>query len=160
MSNALVINTGPLIAFSQIGALELLRQLPLRIVTSEIVREEFVVGLDSGDSTASGWPEWLPVLPLRQPLPPLATISLDRGEASVIQLALKESIDTVCIDESQGRRCAKALKLQVTGSLGLLGLAKRQGIIAAVRPLVIAMSSHGNWFREDLVASFLAALGE
>ncbi len=160
MSNALVINTGPLIAFSQIGALELLRQLPLRIVTTEIVREEFLRGRDSEHSVTDDWPEWKEVLPLLQPLPPLATISLDRGEASAIQLALEESIDLVCIDESQGRRCAKALKLQVTGSLGLLGIAKRHGIIAAVRPLVTAMSIQGNWFREDLVAQFLTGLGE
>ena len=160
MDNGLVINTGPLIAFSQIGELALLRQLPRRMVTTEIVCEEFRRGRDSEHSVVADWPDWLEVLPLRQPLPPLATISLDRGEASVIQLALEESIDTVCIDEVQGRRCAKALKLQVTGSLGLLGLAKRQGIIAAARPLVAAMSSHGNWFREDLVARFLSELGE
>ena len=160
MNNSLVINTGPLIAFSHIAAQELLRQLPLRIVTTEIVRQEFLCGLDAEHSTTSDWPEWLLVLPLRQPLPPLATVRLDQGEASVIQLALEESIDTVCIDETLGRRCAKALKLKVTRSLGLLGLAKRHGIITEVRPLVWAMSSHGNWFREDLVAQFLAGLGE
>ena len=157
MNNSLVINTGPLIAFSHIDAFDLLRQLPIRIVTTEIVREEFLCG---GDSPGGDWPEWLDVLPLRQPLPPLATISLDRGEASVIQLALEESIDLVCIDEVHGRRCAKAMKLQVTGSLGLLGLAKRHGIIAAARPLITAMSSRGNWFREDLVTRFLTELGE
>ena len=60
----------------------------------------------------------------------------------------------------QGRRCGKALKLQVTGSLGLLGMAKHHGIIAAARPLVTAMSNQGNWYREDLVAQFLTGLGE
>lgn len=160
MSDALVINTGPLIAYSRIRAIDLLRQLPVRIVTTEIVREEFLQGGDSGHSSADDWPEWLEVLPLRQPLPLLATVSLDRGEASVIQLALEESIDLVCIDEAQGRRSAKALKLQVTGSLGLLGMAKRHGIIAAARPLVAAMSNLGNWYREDLVAQFLKGLGE
>lgn len=160
MSNALVINTGPLIAYSRIASLDLLRQLPLRIVTTEIVREEFLRGRNSEHSAIDDWPEWLEVLPLMQPLPPFETARLDRGEASVIQLALEEFIDLVCIDESQGRSCAKALKLQVTGSLGLLGMAKRHGIIAAARPLVTAMSNQGNWYREDLVAQFLTGLGE
>lgn len=120
----------------------------------------FLRGRDVEHSLRGAWPDWLEVLPLRQPLPPLATVSLDRGEASVIQLALEESIETVCIDETQGRRCAKALKLHVTGSLGMLGLAKRHGIISAVRPLITAMSSHGNWFRENLVNQFLAELDE
>lgn len=157
MIDSLVINTGPLISFSHIDAFDVLRQLPLRIVTTEIVREEFLCG---SDSPVGDWPDWLEILPLQQQIPPLATISLDRGEASVIQLALEKSIETVCIDEVLGRRCAKALKLQVTGSLGLLGVAKRHGVIAAARPLIAAMSSHGNWFRKELVAQFLAELGE
>jgi predicted nucleic acid-binding protein len=45
---------------------------------------------------------------------------LDRGEASVVQLAISEGIETVCIDEHQGRRVARLNGLRVTGSLGFL----------------------------------------
>ena len=159
MSDAIVINTGPLVALSQANALDVVRQLPVRLVTSETVQREFLRGVELGHQLAA-WPDWVAVLALHEPLQPLATVGLDVGEASVIQLAIDQSIRTVCIDEVQGRRCAKALGLQVTGSLGLLGMAKRLGLIDAVRPLVAAMSSHGNWFREDLVARFLSELGE
>lgn len=46
--------------------------------------------------------------------------SLDRGEAAVIQLALDQGIETVCIDESIGRRVARMNGLTLTGSIGIL----------------------------------------
>lgn len=159
MNDAIVINTGPLIALAQANALEVVRQLPLRLVTSEAVQREYLRGVELGHQLAV-LPDWVAVLPLHEPLQLLATVGLDIGEASVIQLALDQSISTVCIDEVQGRRCAKALGLQVTGSLGLLGMAKRLGLIDAVRPIVSAMSRQGTWFDPKLIARFLAELGE
>jgi predicted nucleic acid-binding protein len=53
--------------------------------------------------------------------------SLDLGEASVIQLALNENINTVCIDESAGRRIARLSGLSLTGTISILIKAKRQG---------------------------------
>lgn len=52
---------------------------------------------------------------------------LDRGEASVVKLAINEGIETVCIDEHLGRRVARLNGLRVTGSLGILIRAKREG---------------------------------
>ncbi|WP_216594172.1 hypothetical protein [Synechococcus sp. PCC 6312] len=46
--------------------------------------------------------------------------SLDSGEAAVIQLALNQNIQTVCIDETSGRRIARLNGLNVTGSIGIL----------------------------------------
>lgn len=42
--------------------------------------------------------------------------SLDLGEASVIQLALDENIQTVCIDEAVGRRVARLNGLSLTSN--------------------------------------------
>ncbi|WP_243714094.1 hypothetical protein [Nostoc sp. 106C] len=53
--------------------------------------------------------------------------SLDLGEASVIQLALNKNIPTVCIDEAVGRGIARLSGLLVTGSIGILLRAKREG---------------------------------
>jgi predicted nucleic acid-binding protein len=46
--------------------------------------------------------------------------SLDSGEAAMIQLALNENIQTVCLDEIVGRRMARLHGLTVTGSIGVL----------------------------------------
>lgn len=72
---------------------------------------------------------------LAEPLSPLALAALDEGEASVIQLALEQSIPRVCIDEIKGRRAAAATGLAMLGSLGLIGKAKSLGLIAKARLL-------------------------
>jgi predicted nucleic acid-binding protein len=86
--------------------------------------------------------------------------ALDLGEAAVIELALDRRIEWVCIDDWKGRRTALALGLQVTGTLGLLGRAKRDGLIPAVRPWVEKLTRAGAWYDPELVRRFLVALDE
>jgi predicted nucleic acid-binding protein len=68
--------------------------------------------------------------------------SLDLGEASVIQLALNLSINTVCIDEAIGRRIARLSGLSLTGSIGILLKAKRRNPEISVKAAIDRMLSH------------------
>jgi predicted nucleic acid-binding protein len=90
----------------------------------------------------------------------LAQYVLDAGEAAVIQLALELGVADVCIDEWRGRRAAAAAGLQVTGTLGLLGRAKRVGLIPEVLPWVEKLTASGVHYHPGLLRDFLSALGE
>ncbi len=158
MDRRIVINTGPLIALMRMKALEIPGKLDLVFVTPEEVRRELDDGVSVGYPPVR--PVWLTYQRLQSPLPPLVTSVLDAGEAAVIQLALDEGIAQVCIDELKGRRMARAVGLQVTGALGLLGKAKRDGIIPAVRPYLDRALQAGIRYHPDLVHRFLEALGE
>jgi predicted nucleic acid-binding protein len=85
---------------------------------------------------------------------------LDRGEAAVIQLALNEHIRTVAIDEPAGRRMARLHGLDLTGSVGVLLRAKREGRIASVRTAVERMKNQGIWLSDRVVAFALRDSGE
>ncbi|NJL26562.1 MAG: DUF3368 domain-containing protein [Thermoanaerobaculia bacterium] len=161
MANAaerLVINTGPLIALAKIGALEVAGQLPLVFLCPTEVREE----LDRGE--AKGFPAvdpvWLEVRQLAKPPDLVARVTLDKGEAAVIQLALELGIPQVCIDEVRGRRAAKAVGLEVVGTLGLLLRAKSSGIIPALRLYTDRLQRVEPWYGETLISKVLAAAGE
>jgi predicted nucleic acid-binding protein len=104
-------------------------------------------------------PAWVDVVALGGPLVSATVATLDQGEAAVIQLALENGIASVCIDEWRGRRAATAAGLRVTGSLGLLGRAKRLGLIA-VRPWIAKLKTAGVHYHPELVAKFLASIGE
>ena len=105
-------------------------------------------------------PVWLSYQRLQSPLPALVTSVLDAGEAAVIHLAMDEGIGQVCIDELKGRRMALAVGLKVTGALGLLGKAKREGLISELRPYIERALQTGIRYNPDLVRRFLEALGE
>ena len=61
---------------------------------------------------------------------------LDRGESEAIALALELNAEELLIDERLGRREAARLGISMTGVLGILLIAKRRGLIAAVRPVM------------------------
>ena len=86
--------------------------------------------------------------------------SLDVGEAAVIQLALDQRIPLVCIDETAGRRLARLSGLRVTGSLGILLKAKRQGLFSHIRPCIDNMLERGIWLSPTLIDEVLRLAGE
>ena len=95
--------------------------------------------------------EWLHRLSSPLVIPALLRNSLDVGEASVIQLAPDRRILTVCIDESVGRRMARLSGLSVTGSLGILLRARREGHQLSIREAIERMREKGVWL-SDAVA--------
>ncbi len=158
MDKRIVINTGPLIALMRIQALDLPGKLDLEILAPEEVRLELEEGAQAGHPPVR--PDWLAYHRLKAPLAPMVASVLDIGEAAVIQLALEQSIVQVCIDELKGRRMALAVGLKVTGVLGLLGKAKREGIISGVKPYVDRAVQAGIRYHPELISRFLEAMDE
>lgn len=158
MRESVVIDTGPLITLARIDALDIIGDMPFCFVCPQEVRDEIDEGIQTGYSNIS--PSWLKVLPLEKNISPLAVISLDRGEAAVIQLASEQGISRVCIDEWKGRRAALAVGLKVTGVLGILGKAKKIGLIPAIEPFIRKALNAGIRYDVQLVKKVLDAAGE
>ncbi len=154
----IVINTGPLILLGKIDALDIVGRLPVSFVSPPAVQEELENGIEAGHRKID--PRWLEIRTLRSVVSPLVAISLDRGEAEVIQLALDYGIQDVCLDDLRGRNMAKAIGLQVTGLLGLLARAKLLGIIPRLAPLTEQLLKVGGRYSPVLIQTFLAKFGE
>ncbi len=79
-------------------------------------------------SWASALPAWCEVHEaVANPGPNLS--SLDEGERQAIHLALNFAIDTLLMDDWEGRREAERYHLTVVGTLSLLEQASRKGLI-------------------------------
>lgn len=158
----IVINTGPILALiAASGDLEILRRLYDEVLVPNEVAQEVLAGGQLGfgisQFTAASWLcRWSTDLDIS----PFLQNTLDRGEASVIQLALSENIGTVCIDETPGRRAARLNGLQLTGSAGILLRAKREGHIVSVKAALEQMRMHGIWLSEKVVQVALREAGE
>lgn len=158
----LVINTGPMIALvAALGDLTILDSLYERIIVPREVADELTV--DSvGRFAAKEFLDatWLDKRPERIDVGPLLSSILDSGEAAVIATAQLHGIDVVCIDESAGRRVARMAGLRVTGSLGILLRAKREGWPVKLRECIRRMQSRGVRLGSDVIETALRQAGE
>jgi predicted nucleic acid-binding protein len=71
---------------------------------------------------------WLEIRTTR-PMVSQGLDDLDPGEREAIQLALSSNLNTVLIDDYEGRRMAQTLRLEVLGTLGILERAGRLGML-------------------------------
>jgi len=161
-SKEIVINTGPVIALvAASGDLSILQSLYKRVLVPYEVCQE----IRRGGQKGFGFNEfenasWLEKWPDPLNITPVIRNSLGMGEASVIQLALKESIRTVCIDEFRGRRIARLSGLLLTGSIGILLRAKREDRTISIRQAVKQMKERGIWLSKSVVDFAVRQSGE
>jgi predicted nucleic acid-binding protein len=85
---------------------------------------------------------------------------LDRGEAEAIVLAKELNAETLIIDERTGYLIAKEQGLHVIGTLTVLLMAKEQGVIPVVKPLLDKMMRRGRWYSQFVYTDFLRKIGE
>lgn len=84
---------------------------------------------------------------------------LDLGERCAIGVAMDLGA-ALLVDDRAARRHAVALGLDVLGTLGVLVLAKRRGIIADVKPVALAMWQGGHFISQSALQAVLQAAGE
>ena len=58
------------------------------------------------------------------------------GESSCIALAQKEDDPLLIIDDKRAKRVAQEIGIECMGSIGVLIVAKRKGVITAIRPII------------------------
>ncbi len=149
----IVINTGPLIALTAAwGDLAFLADIYKQILVPFEVSQEIEVGGREGfavnEFKAATFLQ-KQEKPLK--LSPFLANTLDTGEACVMQLALNEQIKTVCIDETVGRRIARLNGLDVTGSVGVLIRAKKQGLPFSIENAIKQMQKKGIWLSKSVI---------
>lgn len=91
------------------------------------------IGIDLPDIRALPWvkiqaPEGFDKVPM--------AADLGAGEKEVLALGLQVPAAVVILDDRLGRLYAKALKLTVSGTLGILLRARSEGRIAEIEPLL------------------------
>lgn len=143
---AIVVDTSCLITLSKIGKVELLKEIFPEIFVPGAVEEEFGYEL----------PEFLRVVAIKdKDLLEFSTSSLGPGESEVLTLAVELNADGVIIDEKKGRKEAKKLGLKLLGTLGLLLLAKKRGLIDDLEDMVDKIVENGFYISDSKIKEVL-----
>lgn len=163
MSEQVVViaDSGPLIALSRIGQLELLPQLFGRVQVPSAVFREVTQGAAEGRSGAAEVraASWIDVVSADEATSSAYSLLVDEGEAEAIAVARARNA-LLIIDDDRGRRLALRVGLQIKGTLGILVLAKRRGLLAHVRPLIEGLSQRGVYVSQRLIDAVLRDAGE
>ncbi|MGA2183427.1 MAG: DUF3368 domain-containing protein [Bryobacteraceae bacterium] len=128
----IIADTGPINYLVLIGSIDLLPVLFDRVILPSAVQAE-LTDPDAPTSVRS-WiadaPAWLHVYetPGRQSYQ-ASVEGLDEGEAAAIALAISLDADLLLMDDRKGVIAARGKGLRVTGTLGVLDLAARRGLV-------------------------------
>jgi predicted nucleic acid-binding protein len=161
VTKQLAVNCSPLILLGRISRLDLLPALAERVVVPRAV---------IGELKSKDHEDWLAQTVSSHPgievvdAPPLTEEiqrwRLGEGESAVLSFCLANPGFRAVLDDLRGRRCALALGVPISGTLGLIVEARRRELIPVARPLVAAIRGFGYYIEDHLIEAALRQVGE
>ena len=150
MAKIIISDTSCLIALQNIELLYLLKDLYHEILITKEVKNEF--GLDL--------PDWVIVLEVKD-INKQAEIEkkLDKGEASSIALALEINNSMLIIDEIKGRKIAESLNIEIIGTIGILVLADKRGLIKDILSIFLKLVNKGFRLSDKIIDKLIEKYG-
>ena len=151
-------NTTPLIGLADIGCFDVLQKLYGEIMIPAAVLEEVK---SEPARTLVRNSDFIHVYPVKDSQSrKMFSSRLHAGEVEVMLLAEEKQADLLIMDDNAAKKTAKYLNLTVTGTMGVLLKAKREGFIPAVRPLMENLISDGFYVSQVVQDYALKQAGE
>jgi predicted nucleic acid-binding protein len=163
VSSVWVVNASPIITLAKIGRLDLLSSLASKVVVPHAVIGEVTAGpmddpgrlaIESSDIAA----RFVKASPDSMPSS-IVEWGLGNGESAVLALALEIGA-TAVLDDAAARAAARAFKIPLLGTIGVVLRAKVRGIIPSAAPLIQELRSAGLHLDDRLIGPALANIGE
>lgn len=146
MNRIIISDTSCLIALANINKLHILRDLYSEVIITKEVSEEY------GDPL----PDWILIFEA-QNIQKQAELEkrLDKGEASSLALALEMNNSILIIDEIKGRKIAQSLNIDIIGTIGVLLLASKNGLIEDVIATLLTLVNKGFRLSDELIEKII-----
>lgn len=157
-----IVNSTPLIILCSIGKLTILKQLYTEINIPQAVFREVTEKPDSACQILKESLDWIHIEKIQSEVDKkMYKAKLHDGEVEVMILAQQEiKADLVIIDDNAAKKTAKYLGLPVTGTMGVLLKAKREGYITEIASIIEEMRRKGFYISDNLVNMVLEQAGE
>jgi len=162
LSNIVVADTGPLIAFAALELFSLFPNVLGTVLVPEAVMSEIHVDPSRSDVSciqSAIDKQWLRIEQTTLPVENDFPTSLGLGEQAAIRLA-REMKCLVLMDDKLARQFASAQGLTVIGTAGVLIKAKQQDEITEVIPLIHSLGTKGYYFSAALIERIKVMTGE
>lgn len=135
----------------KINRLYLIQKLFGQITITKIIADEF----------GNELPDYITIEdPVNNTYQKILESFLDKGEASAMALALEKKECLLIIDDNKGRKEAKQLGLNFTGTLGVLITAKEKGLIGSISEIIQEIQNTNFRLSTDLINATKKRCGE
>ena len=141
-----IVNNTPLVALWTLRRLDLLRDLYGEVLTPTAVHAEFLAVEHVQRRSILAIATWIRPTTLSDVRRVDTFVGIGRGEAEVLALAQELQARLVIVDDRRACRFAKRLDFPLTGTLGVLLLAKSKGSADMVQPLIDELQLSGIFF--------------
>ena len=138
-----VVNASPVIALARIGQIELLTNLPGRVVIPRPVADELLNAPQADPARRAVETSLFRVVRTSEPPPEILAWDLGKGETSVLTYAYTHPGWVAILDDSAARRCARSLSLTLSGTLSVVVLAKQYGLIESAAQVLHSLLDVG-----------------
>jgi predicted nucleic acid-binding protein len=158
----IVSDTTPISELAKVDHLDLLPKLFGKVVIPQGVFNELQVGEHPAAKLVQDL-SWLEVVTVdnQQLVRELQqSFKLDLGESEAIALAEEIRASQLLIDERAARKVAMARKLPLIGTVGILLLAKRRGLLDSVKDVLDEMKAQGMRISDRLYVQVLTLAQE
>ncbi|QSV53724.1 MAG: DUF3368 domain-containing protein [Dolichospermum sp. UKL201] len=158
----IVSDTTPISELAKVDHLDLLPKLFGKVVIPQGVFDELQVGEHPAAKLVQDL-SWLEVVTVnnQQLVRELQqSFKLDLGESEAIALAEEIRASQLLIDERAARKVAMARKLPLIGTVGILLLAKRRGLLDSVKDVLDEMKAQGMRISDRLYVQVLTLAQE
>lgn len=150
-SKIVVTDTSCFIILQKINALHILNDLFAVVLTTPEIAKEYGLVL----------PDWIVIQTvINTTLKENFKQHVDPGEASAIALAAETQSDYVLLDDAGAREFAEKLGLPVKGTVGILLIARQQGIIPLIRPYLDLIQQTNFRISQSLINKIILDAGE
>jgi predicted nucleic acid-binding protein len=160
VSDIWVVNASPIIALAKADRLHLLNDLCRELLVPEAVVAEVLAGPSSDPARQTLQRGWGLTVAPQSIAPGLLEWGLGAGETAVLAVALERRPATAVLDDAAARTCAKALGIEVIGTLGVVLRAKRKAIIPSAADVLKALRMAGLHLDDEVARSALRGIGE
>jgi predicted nucleic acid-binding protein len=124
-----IADTSPINYLIQIGHIDVLPALFVKVILPSVVRDELMVAPPMVRKWIESPPSWVEVRSSADSKRDPSLQKLDAGEADAITLAIELRADLLLMDDREAVLAARGQGLTVVGTLGVLGVAGRHGLL-------------------------------
>jgi predicted nucleic acid-binding protein len=138
-----ICNTSPLQYLYQVNLLDVLRERFDQVLVPEAVEAELAEGRRRNVALPTLKDlDWVTIRSTHDPLPSPAR-GLGKGERAVLALGMQMPQAVLLLDDERARRYAIRRRMKITGTLGMVLVAKERAMISSVTAVLDRLERYG-----------------